>query len=328
MALLNQVVNRQQKILRPLVLPPQKTRLKAEVKFDSDIPKFGMDPQGAMVSANAPDSMLKLPELGKAPVATQQAETPHEATANVAGTGQDHPSIVSVPAIPIPLYSQIAIPAVRSVPAETALESAAKPGPEPARDSGNGKAESASPGGPGMVVGSTPPTAAAPKQFRIERPKTGRYDVAITIAQSAIPGADGLMIGRPVYTVYIPMATAKDWILQYALRENAGAARPRNGTVISLDDPVPITAPYAFVLLRPITRYNGGGRYGFVHGSITATGKLEGLRIVGEAGIPGGGFDDAVEFLRSLGQWEFIPAAKDGVPVATEVLLCIPVGGN
>jgi hypothetical protein len=167
-----------------------------------------------------------------------------------------------------------------------------------------------------------PPSAATPRPLRIERPRNGRYDVAITNAQSAIPGASGLMNGRPVYTVYVPMATAKDWILQYALRDG-GESRPHNGTVVSLDEPAPITAPYAYVLLRPASKFDGAGRYGFVHGSITTSGRFEGLQVVG-----GGGFDNAAEVLRSLGQWEFIPAAKDGVPVAIEVLVCIPASGN
>lgn len=144
--------------------------------------------------------------------------------------------------------------------------------------------------------------------------------MAITNAESGIPGAVGLMKGRPVYTVYVPMGTIRDWVLQYAAIEHAGAgSRPRNGTVVSLDQPAPLSAPFAFTVQRPELKFKGDGRYAFVHGFINAGGKFESLQVVGTTG-----FENPENVLGNLIQWEFRPAMKDGVPIAVEVLLCVP----
>jgi hypothetical protein len=151
---------------------------------------------------------------------------------------------------------------------------------------------------------------------RIIRPVLS--DFVLTSAQLTIPGTSGLLAGRPIFSVYIPLLTAKDWILQFCFATDE-AQRSRNGYVLSLT-PVPqIVAPYAYVMYRPLVRVWPGVRYAFIHGWITDKGRFEGLAEAGSKSLM-----DPGPFLESLGKWEFRPALRNSSPVRVEVLLCIP----
>jgi hypothetical protein len=183
-------------------------------------------------------------------------------------------------------------------------------------DGGRGSLMGAEEGGrtPTSAKADFPPTG--DDDDRIIRPVLS--DFVLTSAQLTIPGTLGLLAGRPIFTVYIPMRTAKDWILQFSLGPDQ--AKPsRNGYIVSLT-PVPeIVAPYAYVMYRPPVRVWPGVRYAFIHGWITDKGRFEGLA---EAG--GKSLMEPGPFLESLRKWEFRPALRDSSPVRVEVLLCIP----
>ena len=163
---------------------------------------------------------------------------------------------------------------------------------------------------------SAPARAAGPT--RLIRPQTGSYEVAIVQSSGVVPGSGGLLKGKPVYSVYIPVGTGKEWILQYCLPldEAQPAARSQ---VVQLGNITPITAPYAFSIIGPAIQFRAGARYAFIHGFVNASGRFEHLAEASDQEI-----ENIAAVLESLGQWEFRPATKDGVPAMVEILLCIP----
>lgn len=175
----------------------------------------------------------------------------------------------------------------------------------------------AGPGGNGSAPNG--PSKPVPLLKRLVRPREGGYEIAIVQSGGGVvPGSAGLLKGRPVYSVYIPVGAGKEWILQYCLptEEGRGAAPSQ---VVQLGNVAPIAAPYAFTILGPVVRFLAGARYGFIHGFVNASGRFEHLTEASEPVM-----DNLDAILEALEQWEFRPAMKDGVPTVVEVLLCIP----
>jgi hypothetical protein len=164
---------------------------------------------------------------------------------------------------------------------------------------------------------SAPVRAAGPT--RLIRPQTGTYEVAIVQSSGVVPGSNGLLKGKPVYSVYIPVGTGKEWILQYCLPVDDAAAPAARSQVVQLGNITPITAPYAFSIIGPAIQFRAGARYAFIHGFVNASGRFEHLAEASDQEI-----ENIAAVLESLGQWEFRPATKDGVPAMVEILLCIP----
>jgi len=209
------------------------------------------------------------------------------------------------------------------------------------RGSGNGTGNGNGPGGPGgtLLAGTgggrggsgnfiavPRPAAALPQPARIVLPRDGKYEVTVTQNAGIIPGSTDFLTGRPVYSVYIHVGDKRDWILQYCLPGGSAPSAPkRNSAVINLGSlggggGVPLSAPFAYVMLRPAVAFSGPDvRYAMVHGFVNESGRLEKLAEVGEQAIR-----NMDEVLEALANWEFRPATKDGQPTAVEVLLCIP----
>jgi hypothetical protein len=177
---------------------------------------------------------------------------------------------------------------------------------------GSGTKAGAGASGKSGVAGGTPgPT-------RLIRPTNGAYEVAIVQASGVVPGSSGLLKGKPVYSVYIPVGTGKEWILQYCVP--ADYTRPAaRSQVVQLGSITPITAPYAFSIVGPAIQFRMGARYAFIHGFVNVSGRFEHLAEASDQEI-----ENIGTVLESLGQWEFRPATKDGVPAMVEILLCIP----
>ena len=153
---------------------------------------------------------------------------------------------------------------------------------------------------------------------RLIRPKNGAYEVAIVQSSGVVPGSNGMLKGKPVYSVYIPVGTGKEWILQYCVP--AGDAAPAvRSQVVQLGNITPLTAPYAFSIVGPAIQFRPGARYAFIHGFVNVSGRFEHLEEESDKEI-----ENLGPVLESLGQWEFRPATKDGVPAVVEILLCIP----
>ncbi len=304
---------------------------------------------------------LAAPVGAVAPVAgNREPVEAKPAAASVTGNETDPSNIISLPDRPIPAASAIVLPPLNQVSGrDTAAGTigagdgggAAIPAPSHSGAGGNtasnasGNSPAARTPGAGMgtdhagtsaavASGSgTKPGAAvsvsgggnaassskpAALPTRLIRPQNGSYEVAIVQSSGVVPGSNGLLKGKPVYSVYIPVGTGKEWILQYCLPadDTQPAARSQ---VVQLGNITPITAPYAFSIIGPTIQFRPGARYAFIHGFVNASGRFEHLAEASDQEI-----ENIAAVLESLGQWEFRPATKDGVPAMVEILLCIP----
>lgn len=135
------------------------------------------------------------------------------------------------------------------------------------------------------------------------------------------PETRELLTGRPIYTVYISLGTAKDWALYFCIpgeKDNSG----QNGKVVTLGHATPVQAPYPTMLFRPPVSIASFYRNVLVYGRVNASGHFENLRVVKSIKPE---TDQAL--VASLMRWEFRPATRDGVNIGVEFLLSIPVAG-
>lgn len=149
---------------------------------------------------------------------------------------------------------------------------------------------------------------------RIALPKEGKFNVIVlgSSISGPYPESVGALSGKLVYTVYVGVGLRKNWILQYCLPKGAEHSLIRGGST-------PLAAPWPYLMVRPNQLNSLSFDYVMVHAMLTAEGHFDQLALV----LP----DQLAEkdlLLRSLRQWEFRPAAKDGVPTSVEVLLIIP----
>jgi len=150
--------------------------------------------------------------------------------------------------------------------------------------------------------------------------KVSAFDVVVVQSSNADPlvQSAGLLKGKPVYSVYLNVGTAKAWILQYCLSVE-GQGPPANGAVQRGDLSV-IAPPYP--LTTGISELELGTRphYTLIHGFLSATGKFRDLTLVGRAN------PQMTRLLHAIENWEFRPATKDQHPVEVEALLTVPAG--
>lgn len=175
--------------------------------------------------------------------------------------------------------------------------------------------------GDGHIFGILSPPGLSGTPLRVLHPAGGVFDVVVvqtsnTEAFSA--GADALS-GRPIYTVYLQVGAPKEWIMEYCLPNMTGPAQ--TGSIVSLGNPEPITAPYPTVTVRPPEDWRHGSDYLLVHGFLDESGRLRDMKIVASEN-PQQPLTDAV--LQYLPYWEFRPAVVDGHPVKVEVILAVP----
>jgi hypothetical protein len=149
---------------------------------------------------------------------------------------------------------------------------------------------------------------------KISLPPQGRFGAVVigTSLEDQFPEMGSVWHGRMAYTVYLHVGLAKSWILQYSLPRNADAAAA--GSAGQLD------APWPFNIVRPNLAPGAIDSDALmVHGYVNTAGRFESLDIVFPPAFPLADF-----VLKSLSQWQFRPAAQDGKPIRTEVLLVIP----
>jgi hypothetical protein len=303
---------------------------------------------------------LAAPVGAVAPVASNREPLEAKpAAATVTGNAADPPTIISLPDRPIPAASAIVLPPLNQVSGRDTASGTIGAGDgaggvvaAPPRSGAGGKTASDASGNspaartPGAGMGTdhagntasvasgsgTKPSAgvtvsgagsgasstAARVPTRLIRPQSGTYEVAIVQSSGVVPGSNGLLKGKPVYSVYIPVGTGKEWILQYCLPADDAQPAARS-QVVQLGNITPITAPYAFSIIGPAIQFRPGARYAFIHGFVNASGRFEHLAEASDQEI-----ENIAAVLESLGQWEFRPATKDGVPAMVEILLCIP----
>jgi hypothetical protein len=153
---------------------------------------------------------------------------------------------------------------------------------------------------------------AQPTATRIVMPKDGKFGVVVVGSSMAeqYPETVGLWGGRMVYTVYLHVGLAKNWILQYSL-----PAAAEKGTVARID------APWPYVMERPeLAPGDLNGDAIMVRGVVNTSGRFEKLALVFPVD-----FAQAKFVLGALEQWRFRAAMQNGLLTTVEVLLIIPV---
>ncbi len=149
---------------------------------------------------------------------------------------------------------------------------------------------------------------------RITLPQNGQFGVVVvgSTLQEQYPETAGLWKGRLVYSVYLHVGSAKNWILQYALTSSVDAAAA--GTVNRLE------APWPYYIVRPnLNPADVDVDALMIHGFVNAAGHFEALAFA----LPSG-FAQARAILDALQQWQFRPAKENGQQAKVEVLLIIP----
>ena len=149
----------------------------------------------------------------------------------------------------------------------------------------------------------------------ISRPKDGQFGVVVVgnSASADFPQTDTYWNGRIVYTAFLHVGLAKNWMLQYSVPRKDDANVGGNSHLV---------APWPFYILRPnITSDEVNADAMIVHGFISANGRFESLKIVFPNEV---GHSQAL--VNQIQQWQFRPATDNGQPVRVEILLIIPQG--
>jgi len=206
---------------------------------------------------------------------------------------------------------------------ENTLAAAAANLPEPATGSSEADVVHALPGN-GQVLGLLTPPALPDAAVRMVHPVDGIFDVVVVQSSpsEAFPQNSASLSGRPVYTVYLQVGSAKEWILQYCV-PNGMSGPIQAGNVVKLGNPTPLAAPYPVMTMRPPGDWRKGNGYLLVHGFLDTSGRFRELAFVPDPDNPS---NQGEALLQYLAQWEFRPALQDGRPVLVEVMLAVPPG--
>jgi hypothetical protein len=149
-------------------------------------------------------------------------------------------------------------------------------------------------------------------------PANGNFDVVVvqSTSQNAFPEGAGILVGKPIYTVYLHVGSGKDWILQYCATPSTAPAQP-NGQVVNLADSMGIQPPYPISTTMPVLGRRA--KYLLVRGVLGANGRFRNLKLASEAaGIT------QLDLFRYLETWSFRPVTQAARPIDVEALLAIP----
>ena len=169
---------------------------------------------------------------------------------------------------------------------------------------------------PGSGVGAGPDDDLTTDQISL--PHDGQFGAVVVGAslEEKFPEMSGIWNDRVAYTVYLHVGLGKSWILQYSLPRSQEAARA--GNMVRLD------APWPYNVVRPnIPSRIFNSDAILVHGYVNQQGKFESLALAFPPDFPQAQF-----ILDALNQWQFRPAAENGVTEKVEVLLIIPEETN
>jgi hypothetical protein len=154
-----------------------------------------------------------------------------------------------------------------------------------------------------------------------------RYGIIlVSNAKGALPEAEGVLSGNPIYTVYfgVPESPRK-WVLQYCTPKNSTPALAFHEGAVRVLPRKKLDPPYA--LRKGPVRLNTseqdpkeGPPRVVVYATFDAEGRFENSRIIRGADAQ---IDQAI--LAALRSWEFLPAFAEGEPVLVEALLGIPL---
>jgi hypothetical protein len=155
----------------------------------------------------------------------------------------------------------------------------------------------------------------AGKFTRIDLPRDSKSPVSVlgeSVAEQ-FPESAGRMSSRVVSTVYLRMGLKKNWTLEYCLPADAPNTSAKGGASI-------LDAPWPYTIFRPDNLWQSlESDVILIHGVLTVAGRFDQLTLLLPAEWPG-----RQSLFEALRVWKFRPAAKNGQPVAVEVMLVIP----
>jgi hypothetical protein len=168
----------------------------------------------------------------------------------------------------------------------------------------------------GMVKVLETPSGARQLQY----PSGGAFDVVIVESSpgDTVPEADRLLAGRPVHTVFLPLGTGQEWVLQFCL-PGTGSASGNSGMVVTLGREPKVESPFILRAFLPPPKAVQSTRPALFHGALGPNGRLVRLRPVTDTR-----YQPLDELLPYLERWQFRPAKVDGAPAEVEVLLFVP----
>ncbi|MDR3739418.1 MAG: hypothetical protein P4L40_10400 [Terracidiphilus sp.] len=174
---------------------------------------------------------------------------------------------------------------------------------------GNGKNKAGVGGGQGGAGQGTEPSFS-----RLTLPPNGQFGVVVVGSSMTdeFPETATLWGARLIYSVYLHVGLARNWVLQYSLPTDVEASS--GGTMTKVD------APWPYYMVRPNEapeRVNADAL--MVHGFINEGGHFETLTVV----VPPG-YRRGQAVLAALDQWKFRPAKHNGRACRVEVLVIIP----
>jgi hypothetical protein len=328
--------------VKTVVAPQPEKPTAANVKPMPDPPNVELDLSDISITASpVPAPKLPTPPSTTSPLAIQAPDRVQLAPSTVSQTAaQPTPAaIMSLSDLKM-AQGKVVLPPVNET-AATDAQGALAPGqsqnPSAPGNSnqtgspGTGQGAPNAAGAPGQAAlaakadgaGSSPPPhgtsagtdqSSQPTAAQITLPKDGQFG-AVVVGESLdeqYPELTTVWGGRLAYTVFLHVGSAHSWILQYSLprTDEAGAA----GAIARLE------APWPFSIVRPNLAPDAtDGNTIMVHGFVNLSGRFEGLSIV----FPPQ-FAQSEFVLRSLANWQFRPAGRNGQPARVEVLLIIP----
>jgi hypothetical protein len=151
--------------------------------------------------------------------------------------------------------------------------------------------------------------------------------ILVSNSLSTLPEAVGVLTGNPVYTVYVDVPDApRKWILQFCVPQSQGSMEI-SGDIVQVLSRKSMNPPYAvhkeplkLDIIPTLERLAELPARVVAYATVDAEGNLHDVRIIRGADP---NTDSLV--LASLRHWEFVPAFRDGQPVAVEALFGIPL---
>lgn len=238
----------------------------------------------------------------------------------------DPSTVLSVSANPLPLREYLTVPPGNQV---GRTPSVAPEGREGGAGTGRGRqgsgsgdaAQNGNGAGLNGTGGDDDAGAGLPSEVqatRIDHPANGVFDVVVqSSGLEGFPESAGVLSGKPVFSVFLAVGAARDWILQYCIPFGEEVNAIFEDGVVKLGTPTRVQSPYPRLTFRPDVGFRQSG-FMMLHGFITEAGRFQDLKILG-VNDPG---DSAS--LAALERWEFRPASRNGAPVRVEILLAIP----
>lgn len=155
---------------------------------------------------------------------------------------------------------------------------------------------------------------------QLQYPSGGAFDLVIVESSpgDTVPEADHLLTGRPVHTVFLPLGTGQEWVLQFCL-SGTGSASSNSGMVVTLGREPKVESPFILRAFLPPPKALQRTHPALFHGTLGSNGRLVRLRPVTDT--PYQPLDGLLPYLE---QWQFRPAKVDGAPAEVEVLLFVP----